>query len=134
MSFRPLHDRVLVRAFESERLDEDLEREEGRIVSRIAKSGIAFDGSPQAILEETARQGSMEQMALNFRAEQQKRQVREQQRQLRFGADTARFQARQRLRIGQQEADSAKFVGQSQQTGEIIGAATDVLTTVPGMI
>lgn len=112
-----------VTAFDLDRIDEQLAREEGRARAIIGASGVAFEGSPQAVLEENARQGQIQRLARQFQGTLQIRALTEEQTQRRFRANLARFGASERLRIGRQQSGLARFIGNQQFTAGLLGAA-----------
>lgn len=111
-----------VSAFEAARLDERLEREEGATIAAIGASGLAFEGSPQVVLDEQARQAEVARLTLSFREALQVRSLEEQKRQRQFAAESARFQAGERLRIGRQRGRTQEFVGEQVFRGGILSA------------
>lgn len=111
-----------IAAFNEARLTETLKRQEGRLVAMVGASGLAFEGSPVAALEESARQGHIQILTQRYQTLLQTRALQEEQTQRRYAATLARFQAGNRLRLGAQRSTLIRAGAQQQFTAGILNA------------
>lgn len=98
----------------TQQLEEAFLKQEGAARAVIGASGLAFEGSPLAVLEENARQGEIKKLVSNFQAKLQQRALGEQITQRRYAAELARFGGAERVRLGGQQAALARFASREQ--------------------
>lgn len=101
-------------AWNTQRLEDALLKQEGQARAVVGASGLAFEGSPLAVLEENARQGEIKKLVLNFQAKLQQRAIGEQITQRQYAAELARFGGAERVRLGGQQAALARFAAKEQ--------------------
>lgn len=112
-----------IQAFNEMRLSETLQRQEGRLRAMVGASGLAFEGSPVAALEESARQGHIQVLTQRYQTLRETRALQEEQTQRKYAATLARFYAGDRIRLGNQRATLIKAGAQQQFTAGLLSAA-----------
>lgn len=115
-------------AFREARLREQQARTEGQNEARIGASGVGFEGSPLAVLDENARQAEMQVLVSNYSASLEQRAIREEIRQYEYGALLARWGANERLRLGGEQATLIGYEAGSTVNANILGATGSAVT------
>lgn len=89
----------------------------------IASSGLMLEGSPLAVLEETARQQEMDVLVGQYQARLQARAARESATMHEYAAEVARYGGGERLRVGRAQAGLLRAGGQEAETAGFLKAA-----------
>lgn len=84
-------------------------RLEGTARARIGASGLAFTGSPLAVLEANAREAEEARLVSRYQASLEQRAIREDITQREYAAALARYGMGERLRLGRQESALASW-------------------------
>lgn len=97
---------------------ERAEHEQGMAQALLGASGLAFTGSPLAVLDAGRHKAAEEALAVRYQGQLQLRAVREQETQERYAATLARFGSGERLRLGNQQAAGVGFETTERQLAQ----------------
>lgn len=109
--------------YRAARQREQGERILGSARAIIAASGLMLEGSPMAVLEETARQQEMDILASQYQARVQARAAGESATMREYAAEVARYGGRERLRVGRAQAGLVRAGGDDAERAGYLRAA-----------
>lgn len=123
-----------VAAFNERRFRTQFAAQQSQARAMVGASGVTFEGSPLAVLANSAREAEMDAMTIRFQGELAARAKTEEARLLRYQASLRPIEAQQVRRAAERGAILERYAGSEALLGGYLGATGTLLKTYGNIV